>query len=195
MLRRERGRARRAIIEAATDYRRALSSFGTGSPPRGTWRQTPFDTDPGRREPVTEGQVEKALAEVSATLGGIPGILDGIDSVVVTEEMAEELLKFSEGDPEEFAGELENAVSEARLRITEEAGYTDDVAAFLRMGALVVDSRPGDRFGCLVVDLKEYMPEPELAYIVYDALRAYINHSSSRFYNVEMIFRGTGRDY
>src|SRR5690606_5827391 len=195
MLRRERGRARRAIIEAATEYRRTLSAFEAGSPLRGTWRQTPFDTDPGRREPVADEQVKNALVEVSATLGNIPEILDGIDSVVVTGEMADELLKLSEGDPEEFAGELENAVSEARLRITEDAGYTDDVAAFLRMGALVVDSRPGERCGCLVGDLEEYMPDPKLAYIVYDALRAYITHSSSRFYNVEMIFRGAGRPY
>ncbi|WP_017624496.1 hypothetical protein [Nocardiopsis chromatogenes] len=193
MLHRERGRARRAITEAANEYRRSLKSFDVGTPPPATWRQHAFDTDPGRRSHVSAARVQEALADIDTALSRMPEILGAIDSVQVDDLMAQELIKLSGGDPDSFSDELDNAVCEERLRRSEELGYTDEVAAFLRFGNLIVQSRTTDRYRCLVLDFGEFRPEPVLAYNIYDALRAYNNLSSSRFHDTVKIFRDMGR--
>ncbi|WP_017537310.1 hypothetical protein [Nocardiopsis halophila] len=193
MLHRERGRARRAVTEAANEYRRALKTFDVGNPPHGTWRQHPFDTDPGRRSQVSSARVRAALADVDTALLRMPEILEAIDSVTVDDLMAQELIKFSDGDPDSFSEELDNAVCEERLHRSEELGYTDEVAAFLRLGNLVVQERSTDRYRCLVLDVGTYRPEPDLAFGIYDALRVYNNLSSSRFHDTVKIFRDLGR--
>ncbi|GAB3495043.1 hypothetical protein [Nocardiopsis coralliicola] len=193
MLQRERGRARRAILAAAGDYAAALESFDIGETVMGTWRQHPFDTDPGERASVPPQQAGAALRQVTGALGRMEDILDGIDEVAVTPRMAEELLSISGGSPEEFADELVNAVGERRLRHTESLGYTDEVAAFLRQGSLCADTRR-DRFGYLVVDVGREAPEAGLAYLVYDSLRLYHTLNGARFHDVAKLYRDAGRN-